>query len=92
MRKAKRIVVTAAAVLLVLAATTAAVFALGRPTTGQASSEMTAPDPGGSDPLAIEIPGCVCHSEDPAVVEAHAQYRMSECLDCHSGGMPGMGM
>lgn len=46
---------------------------------------------GGSDPLVVEIPGCVCHSDDPAVVEAHASYRMSECFDCHQGGMPEMG-
>lgn len=47
--------------------------------------------PQGSDPLAVEIPGCVCHSDDPAVVEEHATYRMSECFDCHQGGMPEMG-
>lgn len=44
-----------------------------------------------SDPLAVQIPGCVCHSDDPAVVEEHASYRMSECFDCHGGGMPAMG-
>ena len=45
----------------------------------------------GSDPLAVQIPGCVCHSDDPAVVEEHASYRMSECFDCHKDGMPEMG-
>ncbi|MBN2841077.1 MAG: hypothetical protein JXP37_09005 [Coriobacteriia bacterium] len=42
------------------------------------------------DPLAVQIPGCVCHSDDPAVVEEHASYRMSQCFDCHSDGMPEM--
>ena len=45
----------------------------------------------GSDPLAVEIPGCVCHSDDPALVEEHASYRMSECFECHRDGMPEMG-
>ncbi len=45
----------------------------------------------GSDPLAIEVPGCVCHSDDPQLVADHATRRMSECFDCHQGGMPGMG-
>ncbi|MHB1016555.1 MAG: hypothetical protein ACYC2X_01505 [Coriobacteriia bacterium] len=44
-----------------------------------------------SDPLAVQIPGCVCHSDDPVVVGEHASYRMSECFDCHQGGMPEMG-
>jgi hypothetical protein len=44
-----------------------------------------------TDPLAIEIPGCVCHSDDPQVVTEHAAYRMSECFECHADGMPEMG-
>jgi hypothetical protein len=44
-----------------------------------------------SDPLAIEIPGCVCHSDDPQLVAEHATRRMSECFECHQGGMPEMG-
>lgn len=44
-----------------------------------------------SDPLAIEIPGCVCHSDDPDLVAEHATYRMSECFGCHQDGTPAMG-
>jgi hypothetical protein len=50
--------------------------------------EIPAPDP--KSPLAIQIPGCVCHSDDPALVEEHASYRMNQCFGCHSGGMPEM--
>lgn len=53
------------------------------------TGEVPAPDPG--SPLAIEIPGCVCHSDDPAIVEEHSQYRMNQCFGCHAGGMPEMG-
>ncbi|MDA3936072.1 MAG: hypothetical protein PF636_04290 [Actinomycetota bacterium] len=44
-----------------------------------------------SSPLAIQIPGCVCHSDDPQLVEEHATYRMSECYGCHADGTPAMG-
>jgi hypothetical protein len=47
-----------------------------------------APPPDPSTPLAIEIPGCVCHSDDPEVVEEHARYRMNQCAGCHIGGTP----
>ncbi len=53
------------------------------------NSEVPPPDPG--SPLAIEIPGCVCHSDDPVLVEEHADYRMNQCFGCHAGGMPEMG-
>lgn len=53
--------------------------------------EAGASGPEESDPLAIEIPGCVCHSDDPDVVAEHATYRMSECFGCHQGGVPEMG-
>lgn len=48
------------------------------------------PEPDPSTPLAIEIPGCVCHSDDPQLVEEHAQYRMNQCFGCHADGMPEM--
>ena len=54
-----------------------------------ATGEAPAPDP--SSPLAVEIPGCVCHSDDPKLVEEHASYRMNQCFGCHSGGVPEMG-
>lgn len=96
----KRIGIIAAVGLFVLAAAVVIVFALGKPTTARVSPEVAAPaqvagveatSESGSDPLAIEVPGCVCHSDDEDVVAAHATYRMSECFDCHQGGMPEMG-
>jgi hypothetical protein len=54
-----------------------------RPADGQAVPE---PDP--SVPLAIEIPGCKCHSDDPKIVEEHSAYRMNQCAGCHGGQTP----
>jgi len=48
--------------------------------------EVPPPDP--SSPLAIEIPGCKCHSDDPEIVAEHEQYRMNQCAGCHMGGTP----
>lgn len=56
--------------------------------TTAATGSVPAPDP--SSPLAIQIPGCVCHSDDPKLVEEHASYRMNQCFGCHAGGMPEM--
>jgi len=53
------------------------------------TTEVPAPDP--NSPLMIEIPGCVCHSDDPKLVEEHQGYRMNQCFGCHTGGMPEMG-
>lgn len=44
-----------------------------------------APPPDPNSPLAIQIPGCTCHSDDPKLVEEHAEYRMNQCFGCHSG-------
>jgi hypothetical protein len=41
-----------------------------------------------NSPLAIEIPGCVCHSDDPKLVKQHAEYRMNQCAGCHLDGTP----
>jgi hypothetical protein len=53
-----------------------------------ASAQVPQPDP--ASPLAVEIPGCTCHSDDPALVEEHAGYRMNQCFGCHNGGTPGI--
>ena len=42
-------------------------------------------------PFAVQIPGCRCHSDDPAVVEEHSHYRINECRSCHAGDSPKMG-
>jgi hypothetical protein len=44
-----------------------------------------APPADPNSPLAIQIPGCKCHSDDPVIVEEHAGYRMNQCFGCHSG-------
>lgn len=48
-------------------------------------TEVPPADP--SSPLAIQIPGCVCHSDDPKLVEEHSHYRMNQCAGCHIGGV-----
>lgn len=53
--------------------------------TVSANAEVPPADPG--SPLAIEIPGCVCHSDDPALVESHSRYRMNQCAGCHVAGI-----
>jgi hypothetical protein len=45
--------------------------------------EVPAPDP--QSPFAFQIPGCRCHSDDPALVEEHANYRLNQCRGCHAG-------
>ncbi|MDY0340215.1 MAG: hypothetical protein RBS17_03270 [Coriobacteriia bacterium] len=92
----KRIGIGAGVVGLVLAVVVVAMFAFGKPMTSRVDtvsmdSPADAASVSASDPLAVQIPGCVCHSDDPAVVEEHASYRMSDCFDCHSDGMPEMG-
>ena len=44
--------------------------------------EVPAPDP--DSPFTFQIPGCRCHSDDPAVVEEHADYRLNQCRGCHA--------
>ncbi len=91
------------AFLLAAAVLVVAMFAFGKPVTPQTLSQTapagaaasqagdtTSATADASDPLAVQIPGCVCHSDEPAVVEAHAAYRMSQCFDCHRDGMPDM--
>ena len=33
--------------------------------------------------LVVPIPGCTCHSDDPAAVVPHAEYRLRDCSRCH---------
>lgn len=48
----------------------------------------TAPEADPNSPLAIQIPGCVCHSDDPKLVKEHESYRMNQCAGCHVNGTP----
>ncbi len=60
---------------------------MGMPSMGggdPAARGKEAPPADPDSPLAIEIPGCVCHSDDPKIVEEHASYRMNQCFGCHS--------
>ncbi len=38
----------------------------------------------------IPIPGCQCHSKDPALTAQHTRRRMSECNKCHDTSPPHM--
>jgi Fe-S-cluster-containing hydrogenase component 2 len=79
-------------VLVFVLALVALAFAFGTPQSAPDSAVTPgAPVSAASAPLAIEIPGCVCHSDDPQVVAEHAQYRMNECASCHADDVPGMG-
>jgi hypothetical protein len=89
MRMLKRIAVGLGATIVVLGILVAATFFFGKPvappTPLAESPPATAPPaapPTATGPLAIEVPGCVCHSDDPQVVADHATYRMSQCFDC----------
>jgi hypothetical protein len=53
---------------------------------GAADPDAVAPEADPASPLAIEIPGCVCHSDDPAEVKRHSTFRMNQCAGCHMGG------
>lgn len=88
----KRILLGVIATLLVLGLVAVGLFYFGGPSTPTpapaADAGATAtPDPmmGAPDDgrFIIEVPGCTCHSDDPAVVAEHATYRMSECAECH---------
>jgi len=54
---------------------------------GEVAADAKAPPADPNSPLAIEIPGCVCHSDDPELVESHSEYRMNQCAGCHLGGV-----
>lgn len=98
----KKALVIVAVVLVSLAIAVGFVYAFGKPVAPEQPAAVTgaaggapgattatavpAPDP--ASPLAIEIPGCVCHSDDPKQVAAHAEYRMNQCAGCHMGGVP----
>ena len=59
-----------------------------KPDTGAEVKTGVQPPPADpNSPLALEIPGCVCHSEDPALVQSHSRYRMNQCAGCHVAGI-----
>ncbi len=102
MKRAGIVVLVAVGLMLGVAAFA---FAFGTPQApmSPAGSALVAPEPAPdtpiaasapaeeSAPFAVQIPGCTCHSDDPAVVEEHSQYRINECRSCHAGGSPKMG-
>lgn len=46
------------------------------------------PPPDPLSPKHTSIPGCVCHSDDPRLVQEHAEYRLNQCFACHNEEMP----
>lgn len=66
----------------------AAVAGSGASRDASAAAERQFPAPDPTSPFATDIPGCVCHSDDPALVAEHASYRMNQCFGCHEEGMP----
>lgn len=52
------------------------------------ASRGEVPEPDPNSPLAISIPGCKCHSDDPKLVKEHEGYRMNQCAGCHAGQVP----
>jgi hypothetical protein len=87
----KRTLLIVATVLVVaVVATGMGFYIFGAPSQSQATSEngQAVPPPDPSSPLAISIPGCVCHSDDPKLVAQHKEYRMNQCAGCHKDGVP----
>lgn len=60
----------------------------GKPAVPEVAADAKAPEPDPNSPLAISIPGCKCHSDDPKLVKQHEGYRMNQCAGCHSGQAP----
>ncbi len=94
----RRLLIGALVTVAILFAAVAVLFFIGTPQAappasvgagGVAAANVPPADP--SSPFAFQIPGCVCHSDDPRVVEEHAQYRMNQCFGCHADGVPEMG-
>jgi hypothetical protein len=88
----KRVLLGLVVTLLALGLVAVGLFYFGGPSTpapGPAADTgaTAAPSPmtgaPGDQRFIIEVPGCTCHSDDPAVVAEHATYRMSECSECH---------
>lgn len=88
MKRALLIVATVVVVGLVVAGMGLYIF--GAPSQTQVASEngQAVPPPDPDSPLAISIPGCVCHSDDPKLVAEHKEYRMNQCAGCHKDGVP----
>lgn len=102
--KRNRVLATTLVVTALLLGGVVVMYALGTPQApsspaaqaapvggSQVATDAAVPEPDPGSPLAIEIPGCTCHSDDPALVAEHAQYRMNQCFGCHAEGMPQMG-
>lgn len=59
-----------------------------KPDVPKVTADAKAPEPDPNSPLAISIPGCKCHSDDPKLVKQHEGYRMNQCAGCHAGQTP----
>lgn len=81
----RKMLATAASLLGILLVGVAIVFAIGVPQAPAVRSQgaAVAQSSNSSGRFAIQIPGCVCHSDDPAIVSEHVGYRMYQCFGCH---------
>ncbi len=95
----KRTLIISLLVIAALAAIGGVAYTFGTPqapdvvassaTSGAAPAPgQPVPPPDPNAPLAVEIPGCRCHSDDPKIVEEHSTYRMNQCAGCHGGQTP----
>jgi hypothetical protein len=87
----RRALIVGLSVLVALALTAVVLYEFGAPqapAVPKADPNAKAPAADPRTPLAIRIPGCVCHSKDPKIVQRHAAYHMNQCAGCHSGKAP----
>jgi len=81
----RRRLIYAVVVVVVLVVAAVALYLWAGPVAQDAQVPVGLPegiDLGSFGPL-FEMPGCVCHSDDPEVVEEHSHYRLQDCADCH---------
>lgn len=87
-RIARRVAIGALVTVAVLVVAAVALYALGGPQ-GVPAADVAAYEAGVPAAMQVPrravlpIPGCVCHSDDPAVRAEHSRYRLRECGSCH---------
>lgn len=89
-RALKKIALGFGVTLLVIAMLALVAYLFGGPT-GPSEGVRTAYDDlvtqGLAEPVeshfVIPIPGCVCHSDDPALIVQHGERRIRDCSSCH---------
>ena len=89
-RVLERVAIGVGVTLLVLVAIAGLLYSFGgmeRPTAEYRAAYASMVAQGTAAPIqgrfTIPIPGCRCHSDDPAQQLQHSTYRLSECRGCH---------